>query len=433
LIASASAITKEVSLMKSRGAFLIYSFLQLACASSKLEATTLAPCHQIDVACRQAGFVVGKAGQGFGYWVHCVNPLIQGVAHPIGAIKPLPIIDSEVIQACRLKVPTWGRGQVGYAVPHPVVTPVSSPTGETPNGNIIKMKKSASYAIAQSGITYYKFLRTVPLPQGRHFLKSIKGKVQLRHTGDYTLSLSTLFSVPGHCPQETTAPFTDYQQLGRLMGQASYNLAQFILRGNSTAVADYQFPKGVPVSGCLVMVFDGGPLSGTSEYTMSADLDFELGDEEESRPPALLTSGWESWLTGKKAFAFATPVGFKSELVSVFGTYSMLGTRDSKIDYYLLPGGCGSFIRKDRQGRSQMMTTNHKTKIQEQLPANAKLILSIEKTGKRGLVQDSLSVNPPATTNLEAGDCLLSIMYAPSGSPTNGDFENQLKYYLVPR
>jgi hypothetical protein len=422
--------------MNVRSTLILLSSFQLAFALLKAEGASIGPCQQVSQACKTAGFVVGKARDGYGYWVHCVNPLMQEVSHPAGSVKPLPVVPPSVISACKAKAPRWGKGPVGFVVSHP--QPVNKPvsvqvsTDSTQEGNSISMNKSATYS-ADSSIKYYKFLRTLQLPEGKHFIKAIKGQVKLRHSGDYTLSLNTLFSVPGKCPKETTVPFTSYDQLGQFMGQSTYNLAQFILRGNSQAKANIQFPEGVPVSGCIVIVFDGGPLSGASTFTMSANLKFELSEEGPKANPAILTSGWEDWIQGRNAFAFSVPVGFKSELAGLYGSYSMIGTNDSKIDYYLLPGGCGSFWKKGVKGMAQFMTSNKSIdSIERNLPANAKLLFSFEKRG-RGLIQDSLSVKPESVVNLEAGDCLLSVMYSPSGKVENGNFENQLKYFLVPR
>ena len=422
--------------MNVRSTLILLSLFQLSFALLKAEGASIAPCQQVSQACKTAGFVVGKWREGYGYWAHCVNPLMQGVSNPAGAIKPLPVVASSVISACKAKAPQWGKGVVGRAVSHP--QPVNHPvsvqvtTDSTQTENSISLNKSATYS-ANSAIKYYKFIRTLQLPEGKHFIKSIKGQVNLRHSGDYTLSLNTLFSVPGKCPKETIAPFTSYDQLGQFMGRATYNLAQFILRGNSQAKTNIQFPEGVPVSGCIVIVFDGGPLSGASTFTMSAALKFELSEEGPKANPAILTSGWEGWIRGKNAFAFSVPVGFKSELVGLYGSYSMIGTNDSKIDYYLLPGGCGSFWKKEKKGMAQYITRNKSIdSIESDLPANAKLLFSFEKRG-RGLIQDSLSVKPESIVNIEAGDCLLSVMYSPSGKVENGDFENQLKYFLVPR
>jgi hypothetical protein len=431
-----SASLERIDLMNVRTTLILFSLFQLSASILKAEVASLGPCQQVGHACSTAGFVVGKAGEGYGYWAHCINPLMQGVSHPAGAIKPLPVVPSSVILACKAKAPHWGEGPVGFVASNPPTQnqPASNQVTNDSNqeGNSISMNKKASYS-ADSAIKYYKFLRTLQLPEGKHFIKAIKGKVQLQHTGDYSLSLNTIFSVPGNCPKETVAPFTSYDQLGNFMGQATYNLAQFILRGNSQAKVNIQFPEGVPVSGCIVIVFDGGPEAGSSDFTMSANLKFEMSPEGARANPAILTSGWEDWIQGKNAFAFSVPIGFKSELAGLYGSYSMIGTNDSKIDYYLLPGGCGAFLKKGVKGMSQYMTSNMSiNQMEHNLPANAKLLFSFEKRG-RGLIQDSLSVKPESTVNLEAGDCLLSVMYSPSGKLEHGDFENQLKYFLVPR
>jgi len=72
-------------------------------------------CYKIHQACIDAGFVSGESQDGYGYWVHCVRPLIQGVSDVPGAIKPLPKVDASVIDDCKKAAPQWGHGPVGSA------------------------------------------------------------------------------------------------------------------------------------------------------------------------------------------------------------------------------------------------------------------------------------------------------------------------------
>ncbi len=69
------------------------------------------PCHEIRMACEQAGFVQGEAKLGYGLWVDCIDPIMQGKPAPHKAIKPLPNVDPKLVAECRAKNPQFGMGQ----------------------------------------------------------------------------------------------------------------------------------------------------------------------------------------------------------------------------------------------------------------------------------------------------------------------------------
>ncbi len=69
------------------------------------------PCDQIKTACMSAGFVEGDYKQGYGLWVDCIDPIMQGKKQPAKADKPLPSISSAVIAACKQKHPNFGEGK----------------------------------------------------------------------------------------------------------------------------------------------------------------------------------------------------------------------------------------------------------------------------------------------------------------------------------
>jgi hypothetical protein len=71
------------------------------------------PCEQILKACEGAGFVKGEAKQGYGLWLDCVDPIMQGKTTVPGATKPLPAIDADLVAKCKAKNPKFGSGKVG--------------------------------------------------------------------------------------------------------------------------------------------------------------------------------------------------------------------------------------------------------------------------------------------------------------------------------
>ncbi len=68
------------------------------------------PCAQITAACVQAGFAPDKAKTGGGLQADCVVPILQGVAPPSGAGKPLPHVAPQVVAACKARNPKFGQG-----------------------------------------------------------------------------------------------------------------------------------------------------------------------------------------------------------------------------------------------------------------------------------------------------------------------------------
>lgn len=80
------------------------------------QAKKLGPaCQQICSACVGAGFIVGEAKIGDGFWVDCVRPLMTGSAEPAKAVKaghPLPAAPSggwgPIASQCQASNPGWG-------------------------------------------------------------------------------------------------------------------------------------------------------------------------------------------------------------------------------------------------------------------------------------------------------------------------------------
>ncbi|NBT57830.1 hypothetical protein EBT16_03500 [bacterium] len=306
-------------------------------------------------------------------------------------------------------------------------------------GSTMNVKKSVTFSAQRSAIRYYKFIRTAALPNGVNYLRKLSGQVSLRQRGDYTLSLNSIMIAP-NCPHENSSPFLFYDnRFNQALGPIQHNLAQFILRGSTSSVLDYKFSSPIPVSGCLVLIFDGGPLSGTSTFTMSADLKLEFDESaagQSPKDPILLTSGWE-FFPGRpeRALAYLQPIWFKGQLKQIYGNYSNKGTNRSITEYYVARNGCGTFPPQ-KQGY-RLIYRGPRNTLLNYLPANSKLIHKIDKTtsnGRIGLIQETVSHDFEPSVELEAGDCLVSITYAPQSARMSGaNFENQLKYFLLPQ
>jgi N-acetylglucosamine-6-sulfatase len=94
------------------------------------------PCEQITAACRDAGFVRGGAKNGNALRLDCVDPIVQGTARRPKASLPLPQVDPQLVQAC--KIQRLGAGQPQAALAVPVAVPkvpsrMASNSGSHPN------------------------------------------------------------------------------------------------------------------------------------------------------------------------------------------------------------------------------------------------------------------------------------------------------------
>jgi hypothetical protein len=65
------------------------------------------PCAIIRQLCESAGFVQGAAPSGNGLQRDCIQPILQ--ARPSSANRPLPVVDPQVVAACRAVAPGYGR------------------------------------------------------------------------------------------------------------------------------------------------------------------------------------------------------------------------------------------------------------------------------------------------------------------------------------
>jgi hypothetical protein len=66
------------------------------------------PCAKITAACTQAGFVPNGAKTGIGIQVDCIRPIMASTPQRAQAAKPLPQVDPQVVQACRVRNPDFG-------------------------------------------------------------------------------------------------------------------------------------------------------------------------------------------------------------------------------------------------------------------------------------------------------------------------------------
>src|ERR1700683_520585 len=100
-----------------------------------------AACDQIKTACKNAGFVLGGGARN-GLLVDCSQQIVQGTAQPKSASKPLPKINSQLVNACRA-----GRDSAPIAAPAsaPLVPAADGQTVYDPNLKVTWLGGGALY------------------------------------------------------------------------------------------------------------------------------------------------------------------------------------------------------------------------------------------------------------------------------------------------
>jgi hypothetical protein len=98
----------------------------------------------IRTVCLQAGFVMQGARNGDGLIVDCIRPIMQGIPQPVRAIKSLPAVDPQLVEACRAQNPNFGMGNAalqqapqGMQGPQPgMAGPQGGPSGPGGAGGV---------------------------------------------------------------------------------------------------------------------------------------------------------------------------------------------------------------------------------------------------------------------------------------------------------
>jgi hypothetical protein len=234
-----------------------------------------------------------------------------------------------------------------------------------------------------------------------------------------------------------------------------------ILKNPSQSASNFPvnltFPHPLPMTGCVGLVFGGGPLV-EGEVTMSADLNLTYQPSSSDANTVIDLSGeycfgqdWGCQNAGADdTMGFAVPITMPAgHLVELYGDIAdstFDGTRNfgplptgtawgAVNDFYFLPGGCGKFAdNMNSQGAPNPVPL---ATLYSWLPDNALHLESVPleyqippgETGKASLqkrVERIFSV--PLTVN--AGDCVV-VIYGRTGDGAT-DNETQVKAVLAP-
>ena len=336
-------------------------------------------------------------------------------------------------------------GAVSESAPEPVTTSTAS-IASTSSGPSVAMTATASY----NGGGFEKFIYSFPLPAGQSLWTGLSGTLSLQlKTDNFSEALISVNYIPsGPCPANGTQ-FSSYSAISAAY-PSLHGLQNTILKqpkiGTSQMTLSESLPAPVPVSGCLVLIMDGGPATGNSDITMTSDLKFnyEVATSPAEAPYSLgggsefcfgQTDGCEAATDDPtKSFSYAVQVTQDSTLVALYGDIADSSFDGSKnfgavpsgawtmsTDYYVLPGGCGSFpVGASQAGNYYSM-----------LPSNANHIHNVTLQGNGiGSLQTPV-FQEFSNLTVHNGDCLVALVEM-LGAYGGVDAENQVGYLMEP-
>ena len=233
-----------------------------------------------------------------------------------------------------------------------------------------------------------------------------------------------------------------------------------ILKNPSQSTSEFpvslHFPRLLPMTGCVGLVFGGGPLV-EGQVSMSADLSLTYEPSNSNENTVIDLSGeycfGQDWgcqnATTDDAMGFGVPIVMPAgHLVELYGNISdstFDGTQNfgplptgnlwgAVNDFYLLPGGCGKFGKSlNKQGFPNPRSLST---LYNWLPENAVHLESVPlkykipsgETGEASLQKRVEKMLPAVPVN--AGDCVI-VIYGRMGDGAT-DNETQVKAVLTP-
>jgi hypothetical protein len=281
---------------------------------------------------------------------------------------------------------------------------------------------------------------------------ALKGTIALRnHGSEFSEVLWLLAYWQGECPANDPS-----------LSGANYIWSAIQKNPTKSDVMlplDIQFPSPLPITGCVGLIFAGGPLvDGAGAVTMSADLNLEYKRSEAVTNGVVGLAGeycfgmdWgcqNATTNDKDGFAFpiTMPAGHLLELYGSISDSTFDGTQNfgplptgevwgATNDFYLLPGGCGKFGNNlNDQGYpnpTPLATLN------SWLPSNAIHLdsapmdyqISGGGTSKAPLTRE-IETFLPYPVKVDAGDCVV-VIYGRKGNGAT-DNETQVNAVLGP-
>jgi hypothetical protein len=226
-------------------------------------------------------------------------------------------------------------------------------------------------------------------------------------------------------------------------------LGQFIVKaptqGTFTVPIDFTLPGGLPMSSCVLLGLNGGPVSTTHAVTSAASLTLAY-TAAQSPAQSVLGAGGEfcfgqSWgcqaatTNDAQSFANVTPVTQAQTLVALYGDISdstfdgtssfgapPAGAWTGTNDFYVYHGAeCSSFgVASGTAGPGSYTAS---------IPADAIHLLSVPLSGSGIGVSEKPVFQSFSGVSLAAGDCLVTLW----GLQGGGGFDNETQVFALVR
>jgi hypothetical protein len=283
-----------------------------------------------------------------------------------------------------------------------------------------------------------------PLPAGSQSFVSLSGSVTVDNSANlYAEVLFILQYLPtGTCTDGLWPASTP--EYGPPGAQA---LGQFIVKtptqGIFTVPIDITLPGGLPMSSCVLLGLNGGPVSATHAVTSSANLSLTF---VAAQPPAQSIHGMggefcfgQNWgcqaatTNDAQSFANVTPITQATQLVALYGDISdstfdgtsafgapPAGAWTATNDFYVYHGAeCSSFgVASGTAGPGNYYAS---------IPADATHLLSVPHAGSGIGVGQAQVFQPFSGVALAAGDCLVTLW----GLQGGGGFDDETQIFAL--
>lgn len=225
-------------------------------------------------------------------------------------------------------------------------------------------------------------------------------------------------------------------------------LGQFIVKaptqGNFTVPIHFTLSGGLPMSSCVLLGLNGGPVSATHDVVSSADLSLSFTPPQPPPGQGVLGAGGEfcfgqSWgcqaatTNDAQSFAVVTPVTQAAHLVALYGDVSdstfdgtasfgapPAGAWTATNDFYVYHGSeCSQFgVASGPAGPGNYYAS---------IPADAQHLLSVPLAGSGIGVSETPVYQSFTGTSLAAGDCLVTLW----GLQGGGGFDNETQVFAL--
>ena len=233
------------------------------------------------------------------------------------------------------------------------------------------------------------------------------------------------FSPGNHCPANNTQAASDQAWWSAMPDQVI--LQQFILKTNpgmshSQADTTIDYGAGIPISGCIYVIMDGG----AQTITMSSNMSLLYQSGQDVIPTVHFGTGYEYCFdsssgcnyrtaSGSGTFASVNKVPSDGTVLGLYGNFSdgllaaPSGNNLSSTRTWYIDKGCSQFPTPGWFGPGDYASG---------IPSDENLLATVNVQGNATLQQ---SINQQLNAPVNAGDCIVQITQASVDRPTDSE------------